>query len=449
MAEEEEDTDCQICARPFTGHRRRPIECVNEECDEVLCMECFRKCIEDFGPRCAFCSKEISQSHIRKNCPRSFCTGPLLEKNAEIERKYQESLFLKTQEEEVAVVLQRRKWQKDFEIIEKQKEEPLKILRTLSGLQAQMRRNYPNIADVKNKTKERAKFVQKCPDEDCRGYLNSSWKCGVCEKYFCNKCHVHKLERDDDHVCDEDVVRTIEHIKKNSKQCPNPECSAMIQHAGGCRQMWCPLCHTTFDYKTGEIDKGPIHNPEYFRWLRENGTEIPRNQNDLRPCDQVPDYYDITRVFRYYIDMSETKKIKAERVGDLDLISHLIRGKTHVERVMLTATQNDFSDQLTDMRVRYLMKEASEEEMMTLIRKVVASREKNSEAGQVYQLYVTATDETLRNIEQILRDRRPYESFKQELSKVDKLKEYCSERISSLRKLFGCSFKYIPDFRAQ
>ena len=444
----EESTECQFCCRPFTGHKRRPVGCGNDECEEVICLECFRKCITDYGPRCTFCSKEIPQSHIRKNCPRAFCTGPLLEKNAEIERKHQESLFLKTQEEDVALVLARRKWQEDYNFILKQEEEPKERLRVLAGLKNELSRHYPTMNGIKTKSGTKTTFVQKCPDEGCRGYVNGSWKCGVCEKYFCSKCHIHKLERDDDHVCDEDVVKTIEHIKKNSKQCPNPDCSAMIQHAGGCRQMWCPICHTTFDYKTGEIDKGPIHNPEYFRWLRENGQHIPRNPNDHRPCDQIPDYYALNRVFRYYIDVSTTDRETEERRTDMYMMGNLVRHRNHVEQVLLRRTQNDFEEKLKDARVKYLMKEISEEKFMSLIKEVVSYREKNSESGQVYQLYVTAVDETLRNIEMILRDRRPYKDFKKEVEKVDRLREYCDERISDLRKLFGCSFKYVGDYRA-
>ena len=212
--------------------------------------------------------------------------------------------------------------------------------------------------------------------------------------------------------------------------------------------MWCPICHTTFDYKTGEIDKGPIHNPEYFRWLRENGQHIPRNPNDHRPCDQIPDYYALNRVFRYYIDVSKTDRETEERRTDMYMMGNLVRHRNHVEQVLLRRTQNDFEEKLKDARVKYLMKEISEEKFMSLIKEVVSYREKNSESGQVYQLYVTAVDETLRNIEMILRDRRPYKDFKKEVGKVDRLREYCDERISDLRKLFGCSFKYVGDYRA-
>jgi hypothetical protein len=35
--------------------------------------------------------------------------------------------------------------------------------------------------------------------------------------------------------------------------------------------MWCVGCKTTFSWKTGVIQTGAIHNPEYFRWMREQG----------------------------------------------------------------------------------------------------------------------------------------------------------------------------------
>jgi hypothetical protein len=43
--------------------------------------------------------------------------------------------------------------------------------------------------------------------------------------------------------------------------------------------MYCISCHTSFSWKTLKIDTGEIHNPEYFRFLRENNMHIPRNPN--------------------------------------------------------------------------------------------------------------------------------------------------------------------------
>jgi hypothetical protein len=45
--------------------------------------------------------------------------------------------------------------------------------------------------------------------------------------------------------------------------------------------MWCVNCHTAFNWNSGLIDRGYVHNPEYFRYLRERNEIIPRNPNDL------------------------------------------------------------------------------------------------------------------------------------------------------------------------
>jgi hypothetical protein len=43
-------------------------------------------------------------------------------------------------------------------------------------------------------------------------------------------------------------------------------------------------CHTTFDWNTGEIETGVIHNPHYYEYQRKNGT-LQRNPGD-RDCNQ-------------------------------------------------------------------------------------------------------------------------------------------------------------------
>ena len=35
-------------------------------------------------------------------------------------------------------------------------------------------------------------FIMKCPDMECRGFLTSEYKCGVCNKITCSDCFVIK-----------------------------------------------------------------------------------------------------------------------------------------------------------------------------------------------------------------------------------------------------------------
>ena len=45
-------------------------------------------------------------------------------------------------------------------------------------------------------------------------------------------------------------------------------------------------CHTAFDWKTGKISTGVIHNPHYFEW-RSKGGIIDREIGDIRCGRQV------------------------------------------------------------------------------------------------------------------------------------------------------------------
>ena len=46
-----------------------------------------------------------------------------------------------------------------------------------------------------------------------------------------------------------------------------------------CDQMWCIECKTAFSWAKGTIEKGVVHNPHYYQWMRQNGG-LPRNPNE-------------------------------------------------------------------------------------------------------------------------------------------------------------------------
>jgi hypothetical protein len=116
---------------------------------------------------------------------------------------------------------------------------------------------------------EKLKIMTKCVEPNCKGFVMSNWECGMCSKKYCEKCHiVVEDENKDEHVCDENVVKTIETIMNTTRPCPT--CATHIHKINGCSQMWCPSCKTVFNYNTGNIEKGIIHNPHYFEWIRKN-----------------------------------------------------------------------------------------------------------------------------------------------------------------------------------
>ena len=145
---------------------------------------------------------------------------------------------------------------------------------------------------------DRKQFVKRCPTSECRGYLSTAWKCGLCEEVFCSKCH---QKKGDDHECRKDDVETAEYLKKETKPCP--KCQMPISRIDGCDQIWSFCCKIAFNWKTGRIETGVIHSPEYYAYLRRFGQPIPRQQGDEGPvggmCGGHRRFETITDLYRY------------------------------------------------------------------------------------------------------------------------------------------------------
>lgn len=136
-------------------------------------------------------------------------------------------------------------------------------------------------APVKEKAEVRA-FIKPCPAPECKGYLSTAWKCGLCNTWTCPDCHDWKgacLTKDDPdhpHTCDAGKVATARLIAQESQSCP--KCGVSICKISGCDLMFCTACNTGFNWRTGKMHQGPVHNPHYFEWLQRSGRTIAQEQ---------------------------------------------------------------------------------------------------------------------------------------------------------------------------
>ena len=207
-----------------------------------------------------------------------------------------------------------------------------------------------NLRLIKVTIKKEYKYP--CASNNCMGFVDSKWYCSLCEKTTCNKCHILK---NDNHVCLNDDIETALHIKNNSKACPS--CNIAIIKSNGCDQMWCANCHTVFDWKTGIIKKNiVIHNPEYFRYMRDNNLKIARNPND--GCDN--------ELFRSYRSLNELRK-KINN-NEVDKLTNFYRRILHLENVELVEKRekiNNRNIKYDKERIRYVMEEIKEKQYKT------------------------------------------------------------------------------------
>jgi hypothetical protein len=161
---------------------------------------------------------------------------------------------------------------------------------------------------------DKRQFVQKCRNGDCKGFLSTQWRCGLCKHYSCSDClevlglirrrgqgtgaqatagagagagaeaeaedeEEDEEERPDEtvqqHVCDPNTVATVSLLKRDTKPCPS--CQTPIFRIEGCAQMWCTVCNSGFNWTTGRKETGIIHNPHYFEWQQNRAARGDRN----------------------------------------------------------------------------------------------------------------------------------------------------------------------------
>jgi len=209
-------------------------------------------------------------------------------------------------------------------------------------------------------------FMQSCPSPDCRGFLMDDWTCGVCMESFCEKCHE---VNDEGHVCDQDTVKTIKLLKRDTKPCP--KCNTPIYRIEGCAQMWCTQCHTAFDWRTGHIETGRIHNPHYFEFKKRT-----REHGDI-PCGGVPTYRELK-------EAGSSKEM-------LDVSIELYR----IERELMYRFGYLYDDNLY-LRMKYMLNEITEEDFKRELQRRDKYNAKVGDIRDIYRMFLDTVGDILR-----------------------------------------------------
>jgi len=292
-----------------------------------------------------------------------------------------------------------------------------------------------NLDRNRNAPAPRAEFVRACPDSDCRGFLSTQWKCGICQKWACPECHeVKGLTRDVEHTCNPDNVATARLLANDTKPCPN--CRTGIFKIDGCDQMWCTQCHTAFNWRTGRIEQ-VVHNPHYFEWLRRNGSEVPRNPGDI-PCGG---HHHLTH--RVYEDIRTTLLTKYHNhwlcKPSSDMTGSIIRNIIHMRFVELDPQQTQqrtYVQKNQQLRIDYLRKVIDENVFKTKLQQCEKSNLKNTEINNIYTLLInTVSDIILRFGEHLHLHDTLDTSI---LYEIDPIVEYANECFADISKTYNC-----------
>lgn len=417
--------ECPICYDSFTKVTRRPVQC--PKCPFKGCMACVQMSLlsNPNDPCCPECKKLWDRDFIADNFSKAFLNGKMKEHYQQVLMDRERSMFPDTQIhiEHEKVKRERRKDIAEIQKIVHQK------TRELAELHEQIRaiELEIHISSPAKLPAERKQFVRACPANDCRGFLSSQWKCGVCDVWVCPECHeVKGKDKDAPHTCNPDVLASAKMLAKDTKPCP--KCAAMIFRVSGCPQMWCSQCHTAFDWNTGRIETGNIHNPHYFEWRARNQGGAGGAAGGAGQCRDRPN----DNTLRTMLIAGGVSRHLVQNIGTL-FYRFLVHIRHH-ELPRYTYGQ-DRQDNL-DLRMKFMMNEINEEEMMRQLQQRDKRRKKELAIYQILETFMNVGNDILF---WIIDNAGNKKTFAADLEKqIDELVNYINTELQVVSNRFSC-----------
>jgi hypothetical protein len=286
---------CQVCCEKINNSNHKKVEC--PFCDLKSCRSCSQKYLlstmED--PHCMGCKHEHNRELVDTYCSAVF-------RNVHY-RKHRENVLFEREkarlpETQPYVIRELKKrslrssyvymyfilgqidYESDLsEYAKSALKEEIKI--AIMNIYEELR----GMADVNPVINNDHVYTQTCFNDECNGFLDENFVCGICTTSFCSKCHEKMTPT---HKCNKDTVKTVKLIKKDTRPCP--KCGVLIHKIEGCAQIWCTQCQTAFDWKTGRVETGRIHNPHYFEFKKRS-----REHGDI-PCGGRPSHRELVEM---------------------------------------------------------------------------------------------------------------------------------------------------------
>lgn len=419
-------SECPICCETYNQQLKSCITCNNSECEFKACKSCVRTYVMNStsDPHCMSCRKTWDQDFIILNLNRTFYEHTYKEHRKKLLFEREQSKIPETMND-VSLYLMAKEKEKEICVLNKEINEYKRKILEINRKKTEVQNEVHQLRNGKSKEEiERKKFIMPCPHNDCRGFLSTAYKCEVCKKHCCSKCLADLGEnKDPNHVCDEEMVKTAEYIKSTTKPCP--KCGERISKIDGCDQMWCVECHTAFSWKTGLIDQGAvIHNPHYYQWQRNNNNGVvARNPGD-NPCNINGNNRMYTSFYRSVLD--SIKRFLEEKLCNLktyesindsesymnncwekyfefyskaETIYNCIRifNHYHYELNNIERENNRYTNNRL-LRIQYIIKEISKESLENNLIASDTKRKKNIEIRNVLQLIDTIGHDIIKTI---------------------------------------------------
>ena len=446
-------SDCSVCCEKYNLSKHKSVICPFDDCNFTSCKSCVRTYLlgTTNDPHCMSCKKSWEHDFLITNLNRAFCDKDYKNHRKEllVEReisKLPESMVFAEIEKKITTEETKRKLLKN-DIIKAKAE-----VARLNALDAIHINNIYKIRRGNVDTpKETRKFIMACPNNICRGYLSTQYKCELCEMFTCHDClEIIGYNKLDEHTCNPNDVASAETIRKETKPCPS--CGVRIFKISGCSQMWCTECKVAFDYKSGTIDTGTIHNPHYYNHMRQvNNGEAPRNPQDI-VCGGICQFYTLNRLLEKLRVNFPDYPNQAVIVTCLAIIHRTISHITNYDLPRLRQQVRENNDNQT-IRIQYILGNIDKKQMATLIYRRDNLRKKHTELLHLYELINVVGIEQLNfivspsNLPNFTQENEKiiFKFIKEKLTILENLRKYCNTEFEKISIRYNHKVLYIND----
>lgn len=466
-------TSCSICIEPFNRAGRKIVTC--EACHADICTKCIKRFLRETlqMPNCMNCRHIYTNQFMDDSFSRTYRKSVLrnIRETILVEREKQHLPELmhradaynqrrQVQEELYTLYDQTRELRNKVNLINlaifrlehvedtEKAEKIVKMLTEKNELTDAIKQNEVLEKDMQEKRDEfhqiymnggiqSIKNIIPCIVENCKGYLNDDFICGLCDVAVCRDCR-ELLE--EGHTCKQENIDTVKAIEEETRPCPT--CQSRIFKLEGCLQMFCTSCHTAFDWETGIIERGRVHNPHYFDWLRKRNAIMPREMGDV-PCGGLPDIYTIQHQLDK-LDVPLAEYIFADTVYKM---TETIQNK-EIRKYPVTAGREE---ELNFLSIQYLAGVVSDREWKNNLFQIERKKEINTERRLLLDMMLAVLIDYFRGISEMTNKEQVHNM----LIEVEEVRKYFNECIDNLcdrfniytfKKIHKCWSKFIPPY---
>tara|TARA_B100001758_G_scaffold49828_1_gene40340 strand:+ start:743 stop:1366 length:624 start_codon:yes stop_codon:yes gene_type:complete len=160
-------------------------------------------------------------------------------------------------------------------------------------------------------------------------------------------------------------------LNKDSKSCP--KCGTVIHKTDGCAQMWCINCHTAFNFNTGEIDTGRVHNPHFIEFKKNKLNS--REHGDI-PCGGTPSFREL------------------REKGATNVILQYALIVLQMERELIFMDDRPANN--LNFRIAYMLNDVTEEYFKTFLQRQEKFRDKIKDISYIYEMVANTGGDLLR-----------------------------------------------------